>query len=186
MVDLARIILRIWPSFTIWSPPWLYASSVKNILKIFSGLIRFLLLSYSKFTISYLTAWKSILISASKNRCMLKTPNSVYLVLILENFVKSLYVKRSIFQTFWKPDFGARFLFLKLGFFEPVEMGRSILPNLTFWTQKRHISGKIQVLKKQLFWHNGTWILPEICRFWVQNVKLGKIWPPHFNGLEKT
>ena len=91
------------------------ASSVKNILKIFSGLIRFLLLSYSKFTISYLTAWKSILISASKNRCMLKTPNSVYLVLILENFVKSLYVKRSIFQTFWKPDFGARFLFFKLG-----------------------------------------------------------------------
>ena len=61
-----------------------------------------------------------------------------------------------------------------------------ILPNLTIWTQKWHISGKIQVLKKQLFWHNGTWILPEICRFWVQNVKLGKIWPHHYNRLEKT
>ena len=31
-----------------------------------------------------------------------------------------------------------------------------------------------------------TCILPEICRFWVQNVKLGKIRPRHFNGLEKT
>ena len=40
------------------------------------------------------------------------------------------------------------------------------------------------------FRHNGTWILPwivhEMCRFWVQNVKLGKIWPCHFDGLEKT
>ena len=36
-----------------------------------------------------------------------------------------------------------------------------------------------------LNWHNGTWSLLEICRFWVQNVKLGKIWPHHFNRLEK-
>ena len=28
--------------------------------------------------------------------------------------------------------------------------------------------------------------LPEICRFGIQNVKLGKIWPLRFNGLEKT
>ena len=31
-----------------------------------------------------------------------------------------------------------------------------------------------------------TCILPEICHFWVQNVKLGKNRPSHFNGLEKT
>ena len=41
-------------------------------------------------------------------------------------------------------------------------------------------------LKKQRFWNNGTCILPEICRFWVQNVKLGQIRPRYFNGLEKT
>ena len=26
---------------------------------------------------------------------------------------------------------------------------------------------------------------PEICCFWVQNVKLGQIRPRHFNGLKK-
>ena len=31
-----------------------------------------------------------------------------------------------------------------------------------------------------------TCILPQICRFDVQNVKLGKNRPPHFDGLEKT
>ena len=31
----------------------------------------------------------------------------------------------------------------------------------------------------------STWILCEICHFWVQNVKLGKIWPCYFNGLGK-
>ena len=31
-----------------------------------------------------------------------------------------------------------------------------------------------------------TCILPEICRFGVQNVKLGKIGPRRFIGLEKT
>ena len=36
------------------------------------------------------------------------------------------------------------------------------------------------------FWNNSTCILPEICHFWVQNVKLGKNRPRHFNGLEKT
>ena len=41
-------------------------------------------------------------------------------------------------------------------------------------------------LKKQRFWNNGTCILPEICHKGVQNVKLGQIRPPHFNGLKKT
>ena len=27
---------------------------------------------------------------------------------------------------------------------------------------------------------------PQICCFWVQNVKLGKIWPRRYDGLEKT
>ena len=29
-------------------------------------------------------------------------------------------------------------------------------------------------------------ILPKICQFWVQNIKLGKIWPRHFHRLKKT
>ena len=33
-------------------------------------------------------------------------------------------------------------------------------------------------LKKQLFWHNGTWMLPEICRSWILNVNLGKLYYP--------
>ena len=41
-------------------------------------------------------------------------------------------------------------------------------------------------LKKQKFWYNGTCILSEICRFRIQNVKFGQIWPRRFNGLEKT
>ena len=36
------------------------------------------------------------------------------------------------------------------------------------------------------FWNNGTCILPEICSFWVQNVKLGQIRPSHFNEHKKT
>ena len=40
-------------------------------------------------------------------------------------------------------------------------------------------------LKKQRFWNNGTCILPEICRFWVQNVKLGKKRLRNFHGLKK-
>ena len=42
---------------------------------------------------------------------------------------------------------------------------------------------EIAILKKQRFWNNGTCILPEIG---VQNFKLGKIRPRHFNGLKKT
>ena len=40
-------------------------------------------------------------------------------------------------------------------------------------------------LKKQRFWYNGTCILPEMCRFRIQNVKFGQIRPHHFNGLKK-
>ena len=35
------------------------------------------------------------------------------------------------------------------------------------------------------FWHNGTCILPEIYRFWVQKVKLGQIRPAILTGLKK-
>ena len=61
-----------------------------------------------------------------------------------------------------------------------------ILPNLIFWTQNWHFSGKIQKGGRLCQPHYYTCILPEICRFWVQNVKLGQIQPRHFNGLEKT
>ena len=33
---------------------------------------------------------------------------------------------------------------------------------------------------------NKSLILPEICRFWFPDVKLGQIWPCHINRLEKT
>ena len=35
-----------------------------------------------------------------------------------------------------------------------------------------------------LVWHNGTWILPKICSFWISNVMLGLNWPPYLYGLK--
>ena len=67
--------------------------------------------------------------------------------------------------------------------------------NLTYpflLAQKNNAGAKISRTyhKKQRFWHNGTWILPgivpKICSFWILNVILSKIWPHHFNGLQKT
>ena len=78
------------------------------------------------------------------------------------------------------------------------------MANLTFRIQKcliqvqSHVKSRYHYAKKlvswvsdfkfclQFFLHNGTCILPEICQKGVQNVKLGKIWHPHFNGLKKT
>ena len=46
--------------------------------------------------------------------------------------------------------------------------------------------------KKYKSWHNGTWILPriqpEICGFWLLNIKLGKIYPhqSHRHKKKKT
>ena len=72
-----------------------------------------------------------------------------------------------------------------------------------FRIKQRHILGTIQgkihvplchgcsqnimhLSQETKIWNNGTCILPEICRFGVQNVKLAKIQPRRFNGLEKT
>ena len=155
-------------------------------------------------------------------------------------------IERAIFQTFWKlhcvtkslfieletPNFGSSFVFLS-----PLNLRGQILPNLTFWTQKWHISLKSRYHYSKIFaswnkcmtWnvqfltfkcqvrenltHLSLWApknmavakiscfylkrqrfgitvprfyLKCICHFWVQNVKLGKIWPHRFNGLEKT
>ena len=111
--------------------------------------------------------------------------------------------ERAIFQTFWRVHICTKSLFFEIEtsnfgssyvFSRPLKWQGRILPNLTFWLPKRHISGKIQHVWRQnlmsltqetLFWHNGTWILPEICRFWIQIVMLGKIWPRHFYRLKK-
>ena len=65
---------------------------------------------------------------------------------------------------------------------------RKNLTPLSLWAPKNMAVAKISCiyLKKHRFWNNGTRILPEICHFWVQNVKLGKNRPRHFNRLEKT
>ena len=71
--------------------------------------------------------------------------------------------QRAIFQTFWKvhcctkslffdietSNFGSSYVFLS-----PLKWRGRILHNLTFWTQKRHISSKMQVctiIQKSLF-----------------------------------
>ena len=41
--------------------------------------------------------------------------NLLYAVAFLNLYIAQNANERSIFQTFWKPDFGTRFLFFKLG-----------------------------------------------------------------------
>ena len=62
--------------------------------------------------------------------------------------------ERSIFQTFWKIHSCTKFLSFELEtsnfgssyvFSSPLKWRGPFLPNLTFWTQKWHISGKMQV-----------------------------------------
>ena len=73
------------------------------------------------------------------------------------------------------------------------DRGGQILPNLMFRIHKRHISGiipgkTIYLLRNSIGKSCVIYLpcAPEICRFDVQNVKLGKIRPRYFNGLEKT
>ena len=150
-------------------------------------------------------------------------------------------IERAIFQTFWKLHCCAKFLFFELKtsnfgssyvFLSPLKWQGWFLPNLTFWNQKWHISGKMpltyslwpcisykSVLLNEcifaicllIYWRTYicnsklfvvkeenyvrkygsvgkvsiNYILPKICQFWVQNVKLGKNRPRHFNGLKK-
>ena len=55
------------------------------------------------------------------------------------------------------------------------------------YTKMYLVCGRLRGCVHYLEWAQwDTCILPEICHFWVQNVKLGKNRPCHFNGLEKT
>ena len=82
--------------------------------------------------------------------------------------------QRSIFQTFWKKHSCAKFLSFELEtsnfgssyiFLSPSKWGGQFLPNLMFWTPKRHISGKCR-------YHYS-----KICVSWD---KCMKFWLLHF------
>ena len=79
--------------------------------------------------------------------------------------------ERSIFQTFWKIHSCTKFLSFELEtsnfgssyvFSSPLKWRGRFLPNLTFWTQKWHISGKMQVL---LFQNLESTLLCQIFVF---------------------
>ena len=61
---------------------------------------------------------------------------------------------------------------LQPGFFEPVKMEGSDFTKLDILTSKtayfRLTAGSqnlTSLTQEAIFWHNGTWILPEICWF---------------------
>ena len=73
-----------------------------------------------------------------------------------------------------------------------VNLGK-IWPCYFFWLKKTWLEPKFEVCNSKntgfgIMVH--TWILPgivpKICSFWILNVILSKIWPHHFNGLQKT
>ena len=77
--------------------------------------------------------------------------------------------KRSILQTFWKTDCVTRSLFFELEtpyfgssfvFSSPLNLQGQILPNLTFWTQKWHISLKSRYHYSKIF---ASW---DKCMTW--------------------
>ena len=85
--------------------------------------------------------------------------------------------KRSIFQTCWRIHSCAKFLSFELEtsnfgssyvFLSPLKWRGPFLPNLTFWTQKWHISGKMQVL---LFQNLESTLLCQIFVFWARDFK---------------
>ena len=85
--------------------------------------------------------------------------------------------QRSIFQIFWRLHCCAKFLFFELEtsnfgssyvFLSPLKWRGRFLPNLTFWTQKWHISGKMQVL---LFQNLESTLLCQIFVFWARDFK---------------
>ena len=72
------------------------------------------------------------------------------------------------------------------------DRGGQILPNLTFESQKLHISGQIQVplCQNLCFFELQISNFGSSCVFepikLIQNVMIGQIRPRHFNRLEKT
>ena len=81
-------------------------------------------------------------------------------------------IKRSIFQTFWKKHSCAKFLSFELEtsnfgssyvFSSPSKWGGRFLPNLTFWTPKRHISGKCRYHYSKIC---VSW--DKCMKFWLQ------------------
>ena len=80
--------------------------------------------------------------------------------------------ERSIFQTFWKKHSCAKFLSFELEtsnfgssyvFSSPSKWGGRFLPNLTFWTPKRHISGKCRYHYSKIC---VSW--DKCMKFWLQ------------------
>ena len=77
--------------------------------------------------------------------------------------------KRSIFQTFWKVHCVTKSLFFEIEtsnfgssyvFVSPLKWQGRIWPILTFWTQKCHIWGKMQIctiIPKSLFLEKNAW-----------------------------
>ena len=97
--------------------------------------------------------------------------------------------KRAIFQIFWKAysctissffeietsNFGSSYVFSS-----PLKWQGRIWPNLTFWTQKRHISGKMQVhtiIPKSLFLEINEWNFGYIHGFLSWEKWEGQILP---------
>ena len=95
---------------------------------------------------------------------------SIYIVWIGLNYTEFLFTrmrkniaylyKRAIFQTFWKPDCCTKSLFSELEtpyfgssfvFSSPLNLRGQILPNLTFWIQKWHITPKSRYHYSKIF-----------------------------------
>ena len=79
--------------------------------------------------------------------------------------------ERAIFQTFWRIHSCAKFLSFELEtsnfgssyvFSSPLKWRGWFLPNLTFWTQKWHISGKMYRYAKTLV----SWV--KDVKLWLQ------------------
>ena len=92
-------------------------------------------------------------------------------------WLSSQTCKRAIFQTFWRIHSCAKFLSFELEtsnfgssyvFLSPLKWRGRFLPNLTFWTQKWHISGKMHVL---LFQNLESTLLCQIFVFWARDFK---------------
>ena len=94
--------------------------------------------------------------------------------LALDEYILTMInnIKRSIFQTFWKKHSCAKFLSFELEtsnfgssyvFSSPSKWGGRFLPNLTFWTPKRHISGKCRYHYSKIC---VSW--DKCMKFWLQ------------------
>ena len=114
--------------------------------------------------------------------------------MMVKSGLEFISFERSIFQTFWKVHCWSKSLFFEVEtsnfgssyiFLSPLKWRGRIWPNLTFWMSKRHISGKCRYHYSKIFVSWDKCMKPEICRFWILNIKSGKIWPPYLYRLSK-